>query len=63
MKKSILATLMLSLTAGCLMCGTTSYAKTEDDKIVQGVYVDEVNVSGMNKEEAKEGSLPEPVAQ
>lgn len=54
MKKSILATLMLSLTAGCLMCGTTSYAKTEDDKIVQGVYVDEVNVSGMNKEEAKE---------
>lgn len=54
MKKSILTALLLSLTAGFLMCGTTSYAKTDDERIVQGVYVDGVNVSGMSKEEATE---------
>lgn len=53
MKKKIFAGLLLSLMAGIFFMGTTSYAKTTDDEIAMGVYVEEVNVSGMTKEEAK----------
>ena len=45
--------LLLSLIVGMLISGTTSYAKTTSDEIAMGVYVGEVNVSGMTKEEAK----------
>lgn len=54
MKNKIFAGLLLSLIAGILFSGTTSYAKTNSDEIAMGVYVEEVNVSGMTKEEAKE---------
>ena len=53
MKKRILTGLLLSMMAGILFTGTTSYAKTASDEIAMGVYVEEVNVSGMKKEEAK----------
>lgn len=53
MKNKIFAGLLLSLIAGILLSGTTSYAKTNSDEIAMGVYVEEVNVSGMTKEEAK----------
>ena len=53
MKKRILTGLLLSMIAGILFTGTTSYAKTSSDEIAMGVYVEEVNVSGMKKEEAK----------
>lgn len=54
MKKRILSCLLLSLIAGILFAGTNSYAKTASDEIAMGVYVDEVNLSGLTKEEAKE---------
>lgn len=54
MKKRILAGLVLSLTAGMLFAGTTSYAKNTSDKIAMGVYAGEVNLSGLTKEEAKD---------
>ena len=54
MKNRILTGLLLSLMAGMIFAGTTSYAKTTSDEIAMGVYVDEVNVSGMTKEEAAE---------
>lgn len=53
MKNKMLTGLLLSLMAGLLFTGTASYAKTADDEIAMGVFVDEVNVSGMTKEEAK----------
>ena len=53
MKKRIVTGLLLSMMAGILFTGTTSYAKTASDEIAMGVYVEEVNVSGMKKEEAK----------
>lgn len=53
MKKKIFAGLLLSLMAGMFFMGTTSHAKTTSDEIAMGVYVEEVNVSGMTKEEAK----------
>lgn len=53
MKNKVLTGLLLSFMAGMLFTGTTSYAKTADDEIAAGVFVDEVNVSGMTKEEAK----------
>lgn len=54
MKNKILTGLLLSLTAGMLFAGTTSYAKTTSDEIAMGVYVGEVNLSGLTKEEAVE---------
>ena len=54
MKKRILAALVLSLTAGMLFTGTTSYAKNASNEIAVGVYAGEVNLSGLTKEEAKE---------
>lgn len=52
MKNKMFAGLLLSLIVGMLFTGTTSYAKTTSDEIAMGVYVEEVNVSGMTKEEA-----------
>ncbi len=52
MKRQLLAGLLLSLMAGVLVTGTTSYAKTNSDEIAMGVYVEQVDVSGMTKEEA-----------
>ena len=52
MKNRMITGLLLSLIAGMFFCGTTSYAKTGSDEIAMGVYVDEVNVSGMTKGEA-----------
>ena len=46
--------LLFSLAAGIFVTGTTSFAKTADDQIAMGVYIDEVNVSGMTKAEAEE---------
>ena len=54
MKKRILTGLVLSLTAGMLLGGTTSYAKNTSDKIARGVYAGEVNLSGLTREEAKD---------
>ncbi len=53
MKKRIVTGLLLSLMAGMLFTGTTSYAKTTSNEIAKGVFVDEVDISGMTKEEAK----------
>lgn len=54
MKKKILSCLLLSLMAGILFAGSNSYAKTTSDEIAMGVYAEEVNLSGLTKEEAKE---------
>lgn len=54
MKNKRLLHLLLSLTAGILFAGTNSYAKTTSDEIAMGVYAEEVNLSGLTKEEAKE---------
>ena len=54
MKKKILSCLLLSLMAGILFAGTNSYAKTTSDEIAMGVYAEEVDLSGLTKEEAKE---------
>ena len=53
MKNKLFKGLMFSLMMGVLFCGTTSYAKTASDEIAMGVYVEELNVSGMTKDEAK----------
>ncbi len=53
MKNKIFAVLLLSLVMGISFGGTISYAKSADDTIASGVYIEEVNVSGMTKEEAK----------
>ena len=45
MKNKIFAGLLLSLMAGMMFAGTTSYAKPTSDKIAIGVYADEVNLS------------------
>ena len=54
MKKKILSCLLLSLMAGILFAGSNSYAKTTSNEIAMGVYAEEVNLSGLTKEEAKE---------
>lgn len=54
MKKKILSCLLISITAGLMFAGETSYAKTASDEVAKGVYVDEVNISGMKKSEAVE---------
>lgn len=53
MKKRLFTGLMLIFGAGLMFCGTTSYAKTTSDEIAMGVFVEDVDVSGMTKEEAK----------
>ena len=53
MKKRLFAGLVLILFAGLMFGGITSYAKTTSDEIAQGVFVEDVDVSGMTKEEAK----------
>lgn len=53
MKKKLFTGLMLVFGAAFMFCGTTSYAKTASDEIAMGVFVEDVNVSGMTKEEAK----------
>lgn len=52
MKNRLLKGMLLSLAAGILLCGTDSHAKAAEEKISMGVYVGEVNVSGMTKDEA-----------
>ena len=52
MKNKVFKGLVLSVMMGMLFCGTTSYAKTASNEIAMGVYVEELNVSGMTKEEA-----------
>ena len=52
MKNKVFKGLVLSIMMGMLFCGTTSYAKTASNEIAMGVYVEELNVSGMTKEEA-----------
>ena len=54
MRKKILSCLLLSLMAGILFAGSNSYAKTTSNEIAMGVYAEEVNLSGLTKEEAKE---------
>ena len=54
LKNKRLTGLMFSLIAGMMICSTTSYAKTASDEIAMGVYVEELNVSGMTKTEAKQ---------
>lgn len=54
MKKRLVSGLLLSLVAGILCAGTTADAKTTSQKIEMGVYAEEVDLSGMTKEEAKE---------
>ena len=54
MKKKILSCLLLSLMVGILFAGTNSFAKTTSDEIAMGVYAEEVDLSGLTKEEAKE---------
>lgn len=53
MKKKLFTGLMLIFGAGIMFCGTTSYAKTVSDEIAAGVFVEDVDVSGMTKDEAK----------
>ena len=54
MRKKILSCLLLSLMAGILFAGSNSYAKTTSDEIAMGVYAEDVNLSGLTKEEAKD---------
>ncbi len=54
MGKKLLSVLLLSLTAGILFAGSESYAKVVQDKIVSGVYAGEVDLSGKNRQEAKD---------
>ena len=54
MKKKILSCLLLSLMVGILFAGTNSFAKTTSDEIAMGVYAEDVNLSGLTKEEAKD---------
>lgn len=52
MKNKWLASFLICLIAAMIFAGIPSHAKTADDKIAMGVFLDEVNVSGMTKEEA-----------
>ena len=52
MKNKWLAGLFVFVFTAMFFCGTTSFAKTANDKIAMGVFLDELNVSGMTKEEA-----------
>ena len=54
LKNKLLTGLIFSMMAGMMFCSTTSYAKTASDEIAMGVYVEELNVSGMTKTEAKQ---------
>ena len=52
MKNKWLAGFMICFIAVMVFAGIPSYAKTADDKIAMGIFLDEVNVSGLTKEEA-----------
>lgn len=54
MKKRQLAGLLLSLMTVMLFSGTAAEAKTTDNEIAMGVFIGDVDVSGMTKEEAEE---------
>lgn len=54
MKNKRLAGLMLSLVTVMLFSGTTAYAKTTSNEIAMGVFVGDVDVSGMTKKEAED---------
>ena len=53
MKNKMLSGLLLSLMAGLLLTGFPAEAKSREDVIPAGVYAEEVDLSGMTKEEAK----------
>lgn len=52
MKKTKLSLLLLALMLGMMIPGFSSDAKTKSDEIAKGVYVGDIDVSGMTKEEA-----------
>ena len=52
MKNKWLAGFLICFIAGMFFAGIPSEAKTADEKIAMGVFLGEVNVSGMTKEEA-----------
>lgn len=52
MKNKIIAGLFLLMAVGAVVPGMDTYAKTADDRIAMGVYVGDVDVSGMTTEEA-----------
>jgi hypothetical protein len=52
MKNKWLAGFMICFIAVMVFAGIPSDAKTADDKIAMGIFLDEVNVSGLTKEEA-----------
>lgn len=52
MKNKWLAGFLVCFIAVMVFAGIPSYAKTTDNKIAMGIFLDEVNVSGMTKEEA-----------
>lgn len=54
MKNRMMKGLILSLIAGIFISGMTVQAKETDNKIATGIYAEEVNLSGMTKEEAEE---------
>ena len=54
MKNRMLKGLVLSLIAGVFISGMTVQAKEADCTIAAGVYAEEVDLSGMTKEEAEE---------
>jgi vancomycin resistance protein YoaR len=54
MNKKLWKTLFFFVLIGILFTGMTAYAKPANDQIAMGVYIDEVNVSGMTKDEAVE---------
>ena len=52
MKSKWLAGFVVCFMAVMIFAGIPTYAKTADDKIAMGIFLDDVNVSGMTKEEA-----------
>lgn len=53
MKSKRLTGLLFSVMAAMVFTGTTAYAKTESKEIAMGVFVGDVDVSGMTKREAE----------
>lgn len=52
MRKMRITALLFSAAVGLLLAGNTSYARAAEDRVAAGVYIGEVNVSGMKKDEA-----------
>ena len=52
MRNKWLAGFMICLMAVMMFAGIPSYAKNAEDKIAVGIYLGDVSVSGMTKEEA-----------